>query len=89
MCNEAVEPEAIRASGFESLAQQAQAQNLLLAVKDSTSISYTHAVAAELGITEQARCKAQWFSGTFAIIDGCGERAHCWPNSATTSVPRS
>jgi hypothetical protein len=51
MRNEAVEPEAIRDGGFESVAQQAQAQNLLLAVEDSTSISYTHAVAAELGLT--------------------------------------
>jgi hypothetical protein len=51
MRNEAVEPEAIRDGGFESVAQQAQAQNLLLAVEDSTSISYTHAVATELGLT--------------------------------------
>lgn len=51
MRNEAVEPEAIRNGGFASVAKQAQAQSLLLAVEDSTSISYPHAVAAELGTT--------------------------------------
>lgn len=51
MRNEAIEPEAIRDGGFESVAKQAQTQSLLLAVEDTTSISYTHAVATELGIT--------------------------------------
>jgi hypothetical protein len=49
--NDAVEPEAICASGFDHVAQEAQTHKLLLAVEDSTSLSYTHAVAAELGIT--------------------------------------
>ena len=49
--NEAVEPEAIRSGGFEHVAQKAQRHQLLLAVEDSTSISYTHAAAAELGVT--------------------------------------
>jgi hypothetical protein len=51
MRNEAVEPEAIREGGFESVAKQAQTESLLLAVEDTTSISYTHAVATELGTT--------------------------------------
>ena len=51
MRNEAVEPEAIRSGGFEHVAQKAQRHQLLLAVEDSTSISYTHAAAAELGVT--------------------------------------
>lgn len=51
MRNEAVEPEAIREGGFGSVAKQAQTQGLLLAVEDTTCISYNHAVAAELGIT--------------------------------------
>jgi len=49
--NEAVEPEAIRAGGFEHVAQKAQTHMLLLAVEDSTSITYTHGVSAELGLT--------------------------------------
>lgn len=44
--NGAVKPEAIRDGGFGSVAKQAQTQGLLLAVEDSTSIGYTHAVAA-------------------------------------------
>lgn len=51
MRNEAVELEAIRASGFEYVAQKSQIHRLLLAVEDSTSITYPHAVAAELGLT--------------------------------------
>lgn len=76
MCNEAVEPEAIRASGFESLAQQAQAQNLLLVVEDSTSISYTHAVAAELGITgsKQDAERNGFLAHSLLLLDTVSER---------------
>ncbi len=51
MRNEAVEPEAIRAGCFARVARQAQDHDLLLAVEDSTSLSYNHGVAAELGRT--------------------------------------
>jgi hypothetical protein len=51
MRNEAVKPEAVRASGFTRVAGLAQSPELLLAVEDATSISYPHAVAAGLGLT--------------------------------------
>lgn len=51
MRNDAVEPEAIRSGGFDHVGQKAQTHQLLLAVEDSTSITYTHAAAAELGLT--------------------------------------
>lgn len=47
--NAQVEPEAIRAGGFTRVAEQVQAHRLLLAVEDTTSVSYTHAGAQTLG----------------------------------------
>ena len=76
MRNEAVEPGAIRAGGFESVAQQAQAKNLLLALEDSTSISYTHAVAAELGITgsKQDAKRNGFLAHSVLLLDAVSER---------------
>lgn len=51
MRNEAIKPESIRASGFARVADCAQASKLLLAVEDTTCVSYPHAAAAELGLT--------------------------------------
>ena len=51
MRNDAVEPEAIRSGGFEQVAQKAQTHQLLLAVEDTTSLTYSHAAAAGLGLT--------------------------------------
>jgi hypothetical protein len=51
MRNGAVKPEAVRASGFARAAELAQSPELLLAVEDTTSVSYPHAVAAGLGLT--------------------------------------
>jgi hypothetical protein len=51
MRNGAVKPEAIRAGGFARVAGLAQTPELLLAVEDTTSISYPHAVASGLGLT--------------------------------------
>ena len=51
MRNGAVKPEAVRASGFTRVAELAQSPGLLLAVEDTTSVSYPHAVAARLGLT--------------------------------------
>jgi Transposase DNA-binding/Transposase DDE domain len=51
MRNGAVKPEAVRASGFARVAELAQTPELLLAVEDTTSVSYPHAVAAGLGLT--------------------------------------
>ena len=49
--NDGVDPEAIREGGFARVARHAQDYALLLAVEDTTCVSYTHAVAAELGVT--------------------------------------
>ena len=49
--NDAVNPEAIREGGFARVAQHAQDYALLLAVEDTTCVSYTHGVAEELGVT--------------------------------------
>ena len=52
--NEEVKPEAIREGGFAATARQAQERALLLAVEDTTSVSYEHAVAAQLGTTSNS-----------------------------------
>ena len=49
--NDGVDPEAIREGGFARVAQHAQGPALLLAVEDTTCVSYKHAVAGELGVT--------------------------------------
>jgi len=53
--NDEVKPEAIRASGFSATVRQAQESALLLAVEDTTSVSYEHAVARQLGTTSNSR----------------------------------
>jgi hypothetical protein len=75
MRNEVVEPEAIRAGGFGSVAQQAQDYGLLLAVEDSTSLSYTHAVAAELGITssKQDAKRNGFLAHSILLLDAVSE----------------
>jgi hypothetical protein len=49
--NEEMKPDTIREGGFAATIRQAQAHVLLLAVEDTTSVSYAHAVAAQLGTT--------------------------------------
>ncbi|WP_203224860.1 IS4 family transposase [Candidatus Glomeribacter gigasporarum] len=49
--NDAVNPEAIRAGGFVATACQAQEHAVLLAVEDTTILTYEHAVASQLGTT--------------------------------------
>jgi hypothetical protein len=51
MRNGAVKPEAIRASGFAGTAKPAQEAKRLLAIEDTTCVSYEHAVASQLGLT--------------------------------------
>lgn len=53
--NDRVRAEAIREGGFAAVARQAQELALLLAVEDTTSVSYTHAVAGELGVTSNKK----------------------------------
>lgn len=49
--NGAVKPEAIRASGFAGTAKSVQEAKCLLAIEDTTCVSYGHAVATRLGLT--------------------------------------
>lgn len=73
--NDDVKPEAIRAGGFAEVAQRAQAHALLLAVEDTTSVSYTHEVEGELGITSnQKDAKRKGFQvHSVLLLDAIGE----------------
>lgn len=73
--NDDVKPEAIRAGGFAEVAQRAQAHALLLAVEDTTSVSYTHEVEGELGITSnQKDAKRKGFQvHSVLLVDAMGE----------------
>jgi hypothetical protein len=75
MRNEAVEPEAIRAGCFARVAQQAQDYDLLLAVEDSTSLSYSHGVAAELGRTssKQEAKRNGFLAHSILLLDAVSE----------------
>lgn len=53
--NDDVKPAAIREGGFAATARQAPAHDTLLAVEDTTTVSYKHAVAARLGLTGSSR----------------------------------
>ncbi len=47
--NKAVKPDDIAKSGFQSTAVLSQESNLLLAIEDSTTLSYKHSIVSELG----------------------------------------
>jgi Transposase DNA-binding len=49
--NAEVEPSAMAEGGFQATVRRARSGELLLAVEDSTSLSYRHSVVAELGTT--------------------------------------
>lgn len=53
--NDEVAPEAIREGGFGCVAREAQSRGVLLAVEDTTRVSYAHAAAAGLGSTGSQR----------------------------------
>jgi len=73
--NDDVKPGAIRAGGFAEVTQRAQEHALLLAVEDTTSVSYTHAVEGELGITSnQKDAKRKGFQvHSVLLLDAIGE----------------
>jgi len=52
--NEQVKSEAIREGGFSSTARKAAAEGTLLAIEDTTTISYKHKAADELGYTSNS-----------------------------------
>ena len=71
MGNDKVDPEAIAQAGFGRVAEQAQQhEGVLLAVQDTTSVSYKHAVAPQLGSVggvEQPRCRGYLVHSTLLI----------------------
>jgi hypothetical protein len=73
--NDEVNPQAIREGAFAKVAQQAQEHVVLLAVEDSTSVSYKHAAAADLGITGSRKdAKRKGFLvHSVLLLDGVGE----------------
>ena len=73
--NAAVAPEAIREGGFGEVARQAQERGVLLAVEDTTTLSYAHAVAAELGTTGSRRDAKQrgYLVHSVLLLDAASE----------------
>ncbi len=71
MRNDEVSPEAIREGGLGCVARQVQSHlGVLLAVEDTTSVSYAHAVAADLGATGSRReTGARYGYGALASIE--------------------
>lgn len=52
--NDQIAPEAIREGGFTSTARKLKSENTLLAIEDTTTISYKHKAAKELGYTSNS-----------------------------------
>lgn len=52
--NNQISPEAIREGGFSSTARKLKQENTLLAIEDTTTVSYRHAAATELGYTSNS-----------------------------------
>lgn len=74
--SEQIKPEAIAEGGFGAVAEAAQAAGVLLAVEDSTSVSYAHAVASELGTTgphQQARHRG-YLVHSALLLEAASER---------------
>ncbi len=73
--NDDVKPEAIRAGGVAEVAPQAQDYAVLRAVEDTTSVSYTPAVAEELGVTgSQKDAKRRGFQlHSVLLLDAASE----------------
>lgn len=55
MSNKNVDPDAIAEGGFAAVAEVAQEEGLLVAVEDTTTLSYAHSVADQLGTTGPQR----------------------------------
>ncbi|WP_252179061.1 IS4 family transposase [Endozoicomonas sp. 4G] len=74
--NEAVEPDAIAEAGFQATALAANDAQLLLAIEDSTTLSYTHSTRSELGnIGESKNSKSRGiWAHSVMLIDADTER---------------
>jgi hypothetical protein len=76
MNNAHVEAEAIAEGGFAAVAREARELGLLLAVEDTTTLSYAHGVAAELGTTgSRAQAKQRgYLVHSVLLLDATSER---------------
>ncbi len=70
--NDSVAPEAIAQGGFDSTVRQIDESQRLLALEDTTSVSYRHAVVDELGVTSKDKsAKARgYLVHSVVLIDG-------------------
>lgn len=73
--NERVDADEIAAGGFAAVGEQAQAHERILAVEDTTTLSYRHAVAGELGVIGNRReSKSRgYIVHSVLLIDGQNE----------------
>ncbi len=68
--NDMASPEVIRSSGFDYTAEQAQSYSEILAIDDTTSLSYKHQVATELGKLGSVQDKAcGWWVHSTLLLD--------------------
>ena len=68
--NDKIYPEEIRRAGFEQTAQSIQDIPEILALEDTTSLSYKHQVATELGKLGQVKDKARgWWVHSVLLLD--------------------
>jgi hypothetical protein len=71
--NDYICPKAIAQAGFDATAEEAKTRPLVLAIEDTTSLSFTHSVAKELGdnpASEKASCKGRsLFEHSILMLD--------------------
>jgi hypothetical protein len=75
--NEAVDPQGIAEGGFAATARAAARHTRLLAVEDTTTLSYAHAVVDELGDLggDARQCPARVYCA-LGVAGRCAGRAH-------------
>lgn len=75
--NNNVKPEAIREGGFNSAAQRALKESTLLAIEDTTTLSYKHQAASELGYTSNSpSAKSKGFNvHSILLLSMCSGRS--------------
>ena len=74
--NEAVEPDAIAEAGFQATAVAAYNYQIILAIEDSTTLSYKHSVRTEpgdIGEPENSLSKSLW-AHSVMLLDADSER---------------
>ena len=68
--NEHVIPNNIRRAGFQCTAKNALNFNEILAIEDTTSLSYKHSVASDLGKLGQSKDKSRgWWVHSILLLD--------------------